>query len=501
MFVYSRNNMNIPFVDDWIVNDNFIQFVRIGNRAYFKIPYISAALNLDQSEAVSLFDLRKKRAYYGDGFVESLIRYVNYFITYFDNENFLLEGYKNMKVLIDSKEHYPIEDFHKDMVEHILNPVILTKINIFNEYNSQIIKVSSSKHIHESLRYEKNHLKILHELSMLFRISIPLLSHYAFIHSEEYETVNKFLNQFYITKLFNMYDIDIIRKLISTVENKTSKSKKTNEILWEKQSIQGINENIYTLHNLGDIITCILPKACYKQNIYSFIDVASRTNTENFIVKRIYPMAFRKDMPISAINEFDVYTRSCSNTSEALHIYENANCKLTNQRLFSQFPDIDEELILAFEKELADEEGNVIQPFQERIILTMLYKHYGDTISIKNCNTREYIRLMLIAKEILSSHKLGLLSEIVTSKTITTSTRKDLNKKEKSLLENSELYSQVMYKYNNSEKAVDELRSMIATAISSVFRIIDPRSPLKDHDIPIHPMVIVYELLSWCILI
>ena len=81
------------------------------------------------------------------------------------------------------------------------------------------------------------------------------------------------------------------------------------------------------------------------------------------------------------------------------------------------------------------------------------------------------------------------------------SSRKDLNKKEKLMLESSEVYHNVLNKYNYDERIVTDIRSIIATVITSEFQIIDPDSDNYGKILTIIPEVIIYQILSYINLI
>lgn len=494
MFRNEPYTSRIPFVHDWIDSGEFL----IQNKNYIYIDNIKTSLNLTDNDPLPYFNLSKKKSYNGDELRETLVHYVNYFLTFFDNEKELLYIYKSIKIKIDCSESYTPDDLYNDLTFQLLSPIMIQKTFMMNEYNSLTLDVKHSKYIKDKLRYDKNHLILIHHISILMRMAIPLLAHYIYKRGEYILSNSKFLLDFYY-RIFRIFDINIEQKLIATTENKVYKSTQKDFRLWQKQSIQGINSLTHSLVNLSEVITCVLPKIKYDKSAYHLIDVAIKNNIENHIIKKTYDFEYLK-FSNNNNTEFDNFEIPISNSSEAVLVYSQANADLTTNMLFEKYH-IDDDLVDYYYKELSEGGANIMNGFQEKIIFNLFYKYYGDVISIKNINNINYIRLMLIAKKILQSENLNILAEMISAKVINISSRKDLNKKEKSLLESSELYNEVLKKYNYDERIVNDIRSMIATSITTEFLIIDPNSQACGTILPINPHVIIYQLLSYITLI
>ena len=105
-----------------------------------------------------------------------------------------------------------------------------------------------------------------------------------------------------------------------------------------------------------------------------------------------------------------------------------------------------------------------INSFQEDLVFNLYYKYFGDTVSIKAINQKDYIKLIIAAKKLLESNGLIIMPYILSSKVKRLITRKSVNKKELSKL--------VLDKYKNP-KIENQILSMIAGILSSEFEIID----------------------------
>ena len=84
----------------------------------------------------------------------------------------------------------------------------------------------------------------------------------------------------------------------------------------------------------------------------------------------------------------------------------------------------------------------------------------------------EYIELILTAKKILKAANMRLMPCIISSRVDKLVQRKNINKKERLLIEASPQYPMILNKYKN-EDIIDNIFSIIATILSSDFTIID----------------------------
>lgn len=123
-------------------------------------------------------------------------------------------------------------------------------------------------------------------------------------------------------------------------------------------------------------------------------------------------------------------------------------------------------------KKLSKDGRFVINQFQEELVFNLYYKYFGDTVSIKAINQKDYIKLIIAAKKILESNRLIIMPYILSSKVKRVITRKNVNKKELIKIQSSQFYQLVIDKYKNP-KIENRILSMIAGILSSEFEIID----------------------------
>lgn len=157
---------------------------------------------------------------------------------------------------------------------------------------------------------------------------------------------------------------------------------------------------------------------------------------------------------------------------EGLYLQNKVNCEETMKMIELIYGPFSEDEINFYIKRLSKDGDFTINQFQESLVFNLYYKYFGDTISIKAINQRDYIKLIIASKKILESNRLIIMPYIISSKVKRLITRKSVNKKELSKLQSSPFYNLVLDKYKNP-KIENQILSMIAGILSSEFEIID----------------------------
>lgn len=157
---------------------------------------------------------------------------------------------------------------------------------------------------------------------------------------------------------------------------------------------------------------------------------------------------------------------------EGLYLQNKVNCEETMKMIELAFGPFSEDEINFYINKLSKDGSFTINQFQEDLVFNLYYKYFGDTVSIKAINQRDYIKLIIAAKKLLESNGLIIMPYILSSKVKRVITRKSVNKKELSKLQSSPFYPLVLDKYKNP-KIENQILSMIAGILSSEFEIID----------------------------
>ena len=191
-------------------------------------------------------------------------------------------------------------------------------------------------------------------------------------------------------------------------------------------------------------------------------------------------------------SEFDKFESYTTKADASLMQQVEIACDESMTLIRQKFGPFDQDEINFFKRRLADDSGQVkINSLQKMLIFNLFYKYFNDVQTINCINIDDYITLILAARRILEENGMYLLGAIVSSKVVRLATRKSVNKKEMTKLENSELYEAIKDKYRN-EKIEKQVLGIIAALLSSDFEYID----YQDSDIDGKSITVTSDIAS-----
>jgi hypothetical protein len=489
-------NIFIP-VDEWIPEEQDVIFRHTKGAMVLPVSkfYGMESGNLDY------FILSTKRCYNNDDMRNHCAHYLNYFEKFYDLDKELLMIYYHLKYLIDFEQGYTKETFIYDLKKYILSPVMLLKLEYMNTDNYSLLLNYRNKD-KPALQYTERHASILMKMSVLMNIMIPLLTH--FIYIKKIENSNYFLLEVFDI-ILHMSNVDVYNKLYETSSSNINKTKDKHSVLWDMQDIRGKNTTTHSLSSVINIILNIIPKYTYDKNIICFNYRSIQNNTSYQILDIGYEFSYvslsssKRDEDNNS--EFDKFESYLIKQDESLYLQNKVNCQETMKSITNLFGPFDQEEIDFYTENLQDENKSIINKFQEELIFNLFYKYFGDPQSIKAINSEDYVKLMISAKKILNSYNMVILPYIISGKIDRLIYRKSVNKRELTKIESSIFYKQIINKYKN-DKIVKYILYLIATILSSEFKIIDFDEPtLHGKSTTIIPDIICEEMLMYAILI
>lgn len=190
-------------------------------------------------------------------------------------------------------------------------------------------------------------------------------------------------------------------------------------------------------------------------------------------------------------SEFDKFESYTTKADSSLMMQTEVAAKEAMLIIRQKYGPFEEDEINFFKRRLADGGQVKINSLQKMLVFNLFYKYFQDTQVVNCINLDDYITLILAARRILEENGMFLLGSIVSSKVIRLATRKSVNKKEMTKLENSELYDAIRSKYKN-EKIEKQILGIIAAMLSSDFEYID----FQNDDIDGKPIVVTSEIAS-----
>ena len=253
-----------------------------------------------------------------------------------------------------------------------------------------------------------------------------------------------------------------------------------------------------------NIIINIIPKYIYDSNMvcYNFKSVINSINyrvTGNEYEFDYFPMSSSK-RDADNNSEYDKYEAFLSKQDESLYIQNKVNCQETMKFIRQKFGPFDDNEIQYYIKSLSENGNIVINGFQQKLVLLLFYKYFGDVVSPKSINKDDYVVLILAAKRIFEANNMMALSLVIGSKINKIVSRRMVNAKEKAKSESSSLMEAIVQKYRNPE-LINEVYEIMATIKYSEFKIIDYNNREIDGKILDIPFDIIGEQIRQFILL
>lgn len=464
-------------VDEWIPEEEDVIFKNVSKCIY--VP-LSEVFTGQTDTFLDFFQMSAKRCYDGDKVKNHLCHYLNYFLKFYDQDKELLLHYYRIKYMIDCMgPAYTKEAFMFDLKSCFLDGPIFTKTSFMNEanYNLDLNKKrekNTGKMI-PSLQYSDKHGSILMHISLLQLIFIPLLVHY--LTTRNIMHIKDFLLEAFDMILDKYSDqVDIYNKLYETSISSVSKNAQVHKVLWDMNKIRAKNITTHSISAVSDTILHIMPKYTYNLNIISFNYKSIIFNIQYQITDISYEYGFvnysSSERDAEFNSEFDKFESTLSKQDEGLYLQNKVNCEETMKAIELVYGPFSEDEINFYINKLSKDGRFTINQFQESLVFNLFYKYFGDTISIKAINQKDYIKLIIAAKKILEANGLIIMPYILSSKIKRLITRKNVNKKELTKIQSSQFYELVKEKYKNP-KIENQILSMIASILSSEFEIID----------------------------
>lgn len=492
---------NIPKVDSWKPKPSDMIFNQA--RGVITLPLHLMFGTNNENEPINFFNLKAKRCYQGELVRKHLVHYINYFEKFYDTGHYLFMYYGHMKHMIDYRPEYTKENLFNEIFRYIFNPVMLNKIKLMNEHNYSLhLKKTGAT---PSLQYTDLHAKILMQISIMQKLTIPLVTHFITVRKYTGSQVSDVLMEFY-TRIINMFtSVDILAKLLETVNSSVKNSMKTHS-LWSMQSIRGTNATTHAIESVENIPLQLMPKYTYDQHIISFNFSSIRRNIGYKVIDISYGMTF---IPLSSSqrdednnSKTDKFEAGLEKSSESTHLYIKANKDsviqaLTNCHGLGKFT---QEEIEFFKKELSKDGKHPVNPFQQELVNYAVFQYFGDTQSVRMTNIDQYITMMIAVRRQLSA-SLTILPYVISGRVVRLVDRKTVNKKEMEKLQASPTWAKVQNIFRNKDIEA-KIMSHIAVILSSEFHYIDYYNPeINGKTIELIPEVICEEVLEYILYI
>ena len=151
--------------------------------------------------------------------LDTITRYINFFIHFYDQDQELLMAYFKLKYVIDEECSYGHDDmdaFIELIYDIMFTPTMVEKIKRLVEENylddiengsdekKKYYKANEKKHL-ESLEFTNQHIKILLAISFGMKILCPVMFHFCCVNEIKIEKTNLVIYTFY-KPLFDLFN-------------------------------------------------------------------------------------------------------------------------------------------------------------------------------------------------------------------------------------------------------------------------------------------------------
>ena len=242
------------------------------------------AVNLDDKEENDII----KRMSYAEMSKKSFInkinntlRYINYFIEYFDDDDELMGNYfELMFQIMNKKISLDPETFVEAVYAYFTTDSMKAKIIRMVEYNTDDTLVKSDQSYDESIQLTIEHLKAIMAVSCIHKFIIPIVGHYYNMKSRLLDQMG--MNEkdlyYYIFSSFipvfdEYYDISLYDKLYHTATTRVKKTVNQEASMWNRRHRFGTTPTSFTHKLMKDFLIDISQKAVFSKSAIIFIHV------------------------------------------------------------------------------------------------------------------------------------------------------------------------------------------------------------------------------------
>ena len=257
------------------------------------------------------------------------LRYINYFIEYFDDDDELLNAYFEIMFML----HYDnikmtVDDFINHILVSFATEKMFKKVIRMVEYNTDETLIKKSERVYdESIQLTVEHLKAIMGVSCFHRFVIPVVSHFYTIRGKgqlggmtDKDLYFRIFSSF-IPMFDDFYGISLYSKIYHTATTRISKTENQENTMWKRRERFGVTTTSFTNDLMREYINEISQKTMFNQSAIVFLHVCFDKAIKNELLKSDkYEMSDMRMEPSDNVNEtisrFDRWTMDRTHHSE-----------------------------------------------------------------------------------------------------------------------------------------------------------------------------------------
>lgn len=453
------------------------------------------------------------------------IRYINYFIEYFDDDDELMQAYFKFMVQMHLMSvELPVKDFIETVYSTLASKSMVNKVIAMVEYNTDetLIK-KTDRQYDESIQLTVEHLKAIMGTSIFTRFVIPIASHYYAIRRAEVEAAGMCDKDLYFqvfqtfTDLFDKhYDINLYEKLYHTATTRISKTENREILMWKRRERFGKGTTNFTYTLMRDYMNDIVQKVVFNQSAIIFIHVCFDKSIRNELIQPDkYEMSDMKMEPSDSVNEsisrFDRWQMDRTQHSERDRLRAYASIKHMVWMLgedvglrFYKIPDQNNPNKVSPDKETQAEfefyQKNIKKPlFDTQLYLISLYcsNSLGTAEDVKMMEFEDIIKVIMIMKRDLRRRNYNYLPYFISGTVKATSIHKKNPKNVAKTFENNPLYKDWVDQYKDTINQINMTKfyGELNNALSCPITVVEYESELNGVTIRPTDLSLIDE---WC---
>lgn len=465
------------FVDDWIPGEN--DYTVYFDNKLIVIPF-DKIFNREFGNDNTFCSFVINRTIYSNN-IEKVCKYINYFCHFYDDEKEIVMNYVKLKFIIDDKKRKVKKNaFIKAIYDIFFTDSIIEKIDRMVEDNFRInLKKEDDKKYDEAMEFTNEHGKILFKISVATNLLIPILNHYLYSRNSE----EKILYDYYV-HLFDIFDpdgVDMINKLSNYTLDRVTKNYEGNKRAWEQRDMLGDKSYLayadIVLQKI--VITDVLPKFLFNQNIVSLLTVVLENNL-NFYNRGEYkylPVVLNDKKDVEGLSDLDKFEMSFNKIDESISILSECNI----ERVLNKIEKMNR-------IHISEDELNFYltnhkpSAFQVTLVKYYYAKYFNGYRDLKMLKEEEYIKLLITLKRRLQAQGDIYLPQILTGNiegklnTRTIQNRKFIDK-----IQTTVLYRQLIdkFEYLIDLKENNIILNTLSTILNTSFSIVEYNNPEK----------------------
>ena len=224
----------------------------------------------------------------------NILRYINYFIEFFDDDDELLNAYFTMMFQIMNADlDLPPIDFVESIYASFTTESMIHKIVRMVNYNIDPNLVKQNDRVYdESIQLTLDHLKAIIALSCIHKFIIPIVSQYYAVKKEVLEKngwTDKDLYYYtfsaFIDSFNESFDVVLSNKLYHTATTRVTKTTNQESPMWNRRYRFGTTPTVYTSKLIREFIIDISQKVIFNKSGIIFIHVCFDKAIKNELIQ------------------------------------------------------------------------------------------------------------------------------------------------------------------------------------------------------------------------